>query len=99
VLALVIVLTVAAVVVYIVRLVKPKRVRLRAGFGKITILDFEADAGSQSGEPHGQPEAADDLRELPFSSGKDDAALSMIVSRAALGSSPVSLSWHRSVSK
>ena len=55
-LALVIVLVIAAVVVYIVRAVKPKRVRLRAGVGKITILDFEADGGEQSGVPEDQSE-------------------------------------------
>jgi len=46
VLVLVIVVIVAAVAVYAIRAVKPKRVKFRAGLGKITLVDFEADAGS-----------------------------------------------------
>jgi hypothetical protein len=45
VLVIVIVFVVAAVVVYVVRAVKPRRVKFRAGVGKITLVDFEADAG------------------------------------------------------
>ena len=45
VLVLVIVLIVAAVVVCAIRAVKPKRVKFRAGLRKITLVDFEADAG------------------------------------------------------
>jgi hypothetical protein len=45
VLVLVIVVVVAVVVVYVVRAVKPRRVKFRAGLGKITLVDFEADAG------------------------------------------------------
>lgn len=74
-LTLVIILVVAAAVVYIVRLVKPKHVRLRAGFGKITILDLEADAGDQSGESDGRLRRTEHLKELPPSSDKDDAVL------------------------
>jgi hypothetical protein len=48
VLVLVIIIVIAAVVVYAIRAVKPKRVKLRAGLGKFTLLDFEADAGSQA---------------------------------------------------
>jgi hypothetical protein len=70
VLAVVIVLILAVVVVYVVRSVKPRRVRLRAGVGKITILDFEADAGNQSEEPQGQPRHCGTLNELP-SAGAD----------------------------
>jgi hypothetical protein len=51
VLVLVIIVVIAAVVVYAIRAVKPKRVKFRAGIGKFTLLDFEADAGSQSPEP------------------------------------------------
>lgn len=46
VLVLFIILVVAAVVVFVVLAVKPKRVRFRAGLGKITFPDFEADAGN-----------------------------------------------------
>ena len=49
-LAVVVVIVVAALVVYIVHKVNPKRVRLRAGVGKLTILDFEADGGSPPSE-------------------------------------------------
>jgi hypothetical protein len=47
VLSLAIILVIAAVVVYAIRAVKPKRVKFRAGIGKITLLDFEADAGDR----------------------------------------------------
>jgi hypothetical protein len=46
VLVLVIIIVIAAVVEYAIWAVKPKRVKFRAGLGKITLLDFEADAGS-----------------------------------------------------
>jgi hypothetical protein len=72
VLAVVIIFVIAAVVVYVVRSVKPRRVRLRAGVGKITILDFEADAGAQSGEPHGKPQHGGDLNELPSAVADDE---------------------------
>jgi hypothetical protein len=60
VLVLFIILVVAAVVVYAIRAVKPKRVKFRVGLGKFPLMDFEADAGSQSSEsdaipPVGQP--------------------------------------------
>jgi hypothetical protein len=64
VLVLVIVLVIAAVAVYVIRAVKPKRVKFRAGLGKITLLDFEADAGSQSAEQDGIP-PVDQPKELP----------------------------------
>jgi hypothetical protein len=56
-LATVVAVLVAAVIVYTIWPVKPKRVRFRAGVGKFTVLDFEADAstpeklGNSSGEP------------------------------------------------
>jgi hypothetical protein len=64
VLVLVIILVIAAVVVYTIRAVKPKRVKFRAGLGKITFVDFEADAGSQSAEPDVIP-PVDQPKELP----------------------------------
>lgn len=64
-LALIIILVIAGVVVYIVRVVKPKRVRFRAGVAKFTVFDFEADGGTQSGEPDGQVGRAGDIKELP----------------------------------
>ena len=63
-LVLVIILTVAAVVVYAIWAVKPKRVKFRAGLGKITLVDFEADAGSQSADPDVIP-PVDPPTELP----------------------------------
>ena len=62
---LAIIIVVAVVVIYIIRSVKPKRVRLRAGVGKITILDFEADEGGQSGESDGERRRGHDQKELP----------------------------------
>ena len=62
-LVLFIILVVAAVVVFVVLAVKPKRVKFRADLGKITFLDFEADAGSPV-EPVVIP-LADQPKELP----------------------------------
>lgn len=43
VLVVVMVIVVAALVVYIVHKVNPKRVKVRAGAGKFTLFEFEAD--------------------------------------------------------
>jgi hypothetical protein len=53
----------AVVIVYVIRAVKPTRVRIRAGFGKINLLDFEAEAGSRNkpgGAPQELPPPSDD---------------------------------------
>jgi hypothetical protein len=63
VLVIFIILIVAAVVVYVVRAVKPRRVKFRAGLGKITLVDFEADGGS-SDEP-ASVVSADEPKKLP----------------------------------
>jgi hypothetical protein len=63
-LVLFIILVIAAVVVYAIWAVKPKRVKFRADLGKITLLDFEADAGNQSAEPDAIP-PVDQPKELP----------------------------------
>jgi hypothetical protein len=81
VLTLVIILVVAAVFVYITRLVKPKRVRLRAGVLKIITFDFEADAGDQAGEPDGRLGGAEHLKGLSLTSDKDDAVLQVLAIR------------------
>jgi hypothetical protein len=62
-LVLLIILVAAAVVVYVVWQVKPKRVKFRAGLGKFTLVDFEADGGS-SVEP-GLAEPVDQPKRLP----------------------------------
>jgi hypothetical protein len=58
-----VILVIAAVVVYAIWSVKPKRVKFRAGLGKFTLLDFEADAGSPD-EP-GVDAPADQPKKLP----------------------------------
>lgn len=63
VLVLVIIVVVAAVVVYAIRAVKPGRVKLRAGLGKFTLLDFEADAGSS--DQSGVAPPVDESKRLP----------------------------------
>ena len=72
---IVIVLIAAAVVVYIVRSVKPKRVKVRAGVLKILTFDFEADGGSQPGQPADLSGHGNDPKELPSSEDKGGAAL------------------------
>ena len=47
-LVLFIIVVIAAVAVYAIRAVKPKRIKFRAGVLKIVTVDFEADAGSHS---------------------------------------------------
>jgi hypothetical protein len=64
VLVIIIMLIVAAVVVYAIRAVKPKRIKFRAGFLKIVTVDFEADAGSQSSESDAIP-PGNQPKELP----------------------------------
>jgi hypothetical protein len=47
------------VVVYITRIVKPKRVKFTAGVWKLVSLSFEADAGSKPKENPSAPVRAD----------------------------------------
>jgi hypothetical protein len=61
----IIVAVVAALAVYVVHKVNPKRVKVRAGVLKILTFDFEADGGSQSGEPDAGLGRGTDLKELP----------------------------------
>jgi hypothetical protein len=63
VLVLVVILIAAAVAVYAIWAVRPKRLRFRVGLGKITFVDFEADAGSPD-EP-GINAASDQQKRLP----------------------------------
>jgi hypothetical protein len=63
VLVLLITLVIAAVVVFIVWAIKPKRIKFRAGFLKIVTVDFEADGGSPD-EP-GVDATSDRPKRLP----------------------------------
>ena len=65
VLALVIILVIAAVFVYIVRAVKPKRVKVHARVLKIIDMGFEADSGDQSREADAGLGRGGDLKEFP----------------------------------
>lgn len=71
-LAIIIILVIATVVVYVIRSVKPKRVRLRAGVLKILTFDFEADAGDQSDkDPEELPASATDRGASLRATGSD----------------------------
>jgi hypothetical protein len=58
-----IILIVAAVAVYAIWAVKPKRIKFRAGVLKIVTVDFEADAGSPDEPVVNAP--SDQPKELP----------------------------------
>lgn len=62
-LVLFIIVVIAAVAVYAIRAVKPKRIKFRAGVLKIVTVDFEADAGSPD-EP-GVDATSDQPKRLP----------------------------------
>ena len=78
-------LVVAAVAVFVVSAIKPNRVKFRVGLGKITFLDFEADAGSPVGPVVIPP--ADQPKELP-PGGHHAAGLEPCQRRHAAGDRP-----------
>jgi len=65
VLVLFIIVVIAAVAVYAIRAVKPKRIKFRAGVLKIVTVDFEAEADAGSPDEPGVDATSDQPKRLP----------------------------------